>query len=63
MHVLVGVLVTAFGVAIAVFGPTFSKAVGSRASGRFDQSNAVAFRAIGVMLALVGLLYVIGVVG
>ncbi|MFD8262851.1 hypothetical protein ACFV19_28970 [Streptomyces griseoluteus] len=63
MHALVGLLVAAFGAALAVFGPAFAKGLRSGDGGPSDRGNAVAFRVIGGALVVMGLLYTIGVLG
>ncbi|MFE9538204.1 hypothetical protein [Streptomyces sp. NPDC006691] len=63
MHILVGIVLLAFGLAFAVFAPTMADSVGTRAGRVFARSNAVAFRVIGGLVALAGLLYACGVIG
>ncbi|MEW2051315.1 hypothetical protein OHS71_02365 [Streptomyces sp. NBC_00377] len=63
VHTIVGLLLAVCGAAVAVFGPTFAAKVGSRAGQRFEGSNTVAFRLIGAVLAVLGVLYAVGVVG
>lgn len=63
MHVIVGLLLAVGGAAMAVFGPAFAAKVGSRAGQRYEGSNTVAFRLVGAALAVLGVLYAVGVVG
>ncbi|OKK21932.1 hypothetical protein AMK16_01400 [Streptomyces sp. CB00455] len=63
MHVVVGIVVAVFGIAPAVAGPRFSAAVGSGAGQRFKVSDTAAFRLLGPVIAVLGVLYAVGVVG
>ncbi|MFB7741684.1 hypothetical protein [Streptomyces sp. NPDC056132] len=63
MHILVGIVLLAFGLAFAVFAPALSASGGTRAGRAFAPSNAVAFRVVGGLVALAGLLYACGFIG
>ncbi|MER7487621.1 hypothetical protein ABTY20_17250 [Streptomyces sp. NPDC126497] len=57
MTIVVGVLIASFGLALALVGPRVANTLGGRAGGRFETSNALAFRLIGTALVVLGLLY------
>ncbi|WP_394426182.1 hypothetical protein [Streptomyces sp. SGAir0957] len=61
MHILVGIIVAMMGAAIAVFGPRFGREVGSRSGRRFEASNSIAFRVVGVAMLILGIVYAAGV--
>ncbi|WP_167151236.1 ABC transporter ATP-binding protein [Streptomyces sp. MBT27] len=63
MHILVGLVIAVLGATTAVLGPKFAKDVGTRRARLFDDSNTVAFRLIGSVVAILGVLYAAGVVG
>ncbi|MER7565973.1 hypothetical protein ABTZ93_23825 [Streptomyces sp. NPDC097941] len=63
MNVVVGVLIALFGLITAFMGPRVATTLSGRPNGRFAASNALAFRLIGTVLAVLGLLYATGVVG
>ncbi|MEU9026236.1 hypothetical protein AB0D46_01615 [Streptomyces sp. NPDC048383] len=63
MQAVVGILVALFGIALAVAGPRFAATVGSGAGRRFERSNTVAFRVLGPVIAVLGLLWAVGVLG
>lgn len=59
MHALVGLIIAALGAVAALFFPKVSGATGRH----FRRSNHLAFRALGGVLVVLGLLYAVGVVG
>jgi hypothetical protein len=63
MTAVVGILIALFGLATAFKGPRMATTLSGRSNGRFETSNALAFRLIGTVLATLGLLYATGVVG
>ncbi|CAM5264163.1 hypothetical protein SXANM310S_02726 [Streptomyces xanthochromogenes] len=63
VHILVGLVIAVFGATAAVLGPKFAKDVGTRQGRLFDGSNTVAFRLIGAVISVLGILYAIGAVG
>ncbi|MGW0417955.1 hypothetical protein [Streptomyces sp. NPDC003015] len=63
MNVVVGVLIALFGLITAFMGPRVATTLSGRSHGRFAASNALSFRLIGTVLAVLGLLYATGVVG
>jgi hypothetical protein len=63
MNVVVGILIALFGLITVFMGPRMATTLGGRSNGRFGASNALAFRLIGTVLAVLGLLYATGVVG
>jgi hypothetical protein len=63
MDVVVGILIALFGLIPAFMGPRMATTLGGWSNGRFAASNALAFRRIGTILAILGLLYATGVVG
>lgn len=63
MQIVAGALIALLGLALTLFGPRFSAAVGSRAGRRFQSSNTLAFRLLGPVLVVLGLLYAAGLLG
>ncbi|MFK8906406.1 hypothetical protein [Streptomyces sp. YS-3] len=64
MHILVGLFLLALGLVFALFAPRLATTGGTRAAKRtFTASNVVAFRLIGTLIAVAGLLYAAGVIG
>ncbi|MFJ4714029.1 hypothetical protein [Streptomyces sp. NPDC088785] len=63
MNILVGIIIAAFGLFMAIAGPGLARTLGTRAGRRFEGSNTVAFRLIGTALAVLGILFAAGVVG
>ncbi|MFF7274881.1 hypothetical protein [Streptomyces griseorubiginosus] len=63
MQVVVGFLIALFGLVTVFMGTRLATTLAGRSNGRFGASNALAFRLIGTVLAVLGLLYATGVVG
>ncbi|MGK5497424.1 hypothetical protein [Streptomyces sp. URMC 125] len=63
MQIVAGALIALLGLALTLFGPRFSATVGSRAGRRFQSSNTLAFRLLGPVLVVLGLLYAAGLLG
>ncbi|MCS0636443.1 hypothetical protein NX801_12375 [Streptomyces sp. LP05-1] len=63
MRIVVGLLIALFGAFLAVAGPAFSERVGSERGRTFHSSDKVAFRGLGAVMAVAGLLYTFGVSG
>ncbi|MFE3854377.1 hypothetical protein ACFXPN_24950 [Streptomyces griseorubiginosus] len=63
MQVVVGFLIALFGLVTGFMGPRMATTLAGRSNGRFGVSSALAFRLIGTVLAVLGLLYATGVVG
>jgi hypothetical protein len=55
--IVVGALITLFGLATALMGPRVASTLSRRSGGRFEASNRLAFRVIGTILAAAGLFY------
>ncbi|MDQ0767186.1 hypothetical protein [Streptomyces canus] len=63
MNVAAGILIALFGLITAFMGPRMATTLSGRSNGRFEASNALAFRLIGTVLAVLGLLYATTFVG
>ncbi|MDQ0904778.1 hypothetical protein [Streptomyces canus] len=63
MNVVAGILIALFGLITAFMGPRMATTLSGRSNGRFEASNALAFRLIGTVLAVLGLLYATTFVG
>ncbi|MEV6552322.1 hypothetical protein AB0M57_26980 [Streptomyces sp. NPDC051597] len=64
MHILVGLFLLALGLVFALFAPRLATTGGTRSAKRtFTASNVAAFRLIGALIAVAGLLYAVGVIG
>ncbi|MFD1832141.1 hypothetical protein ACFSJS_21205 [Streptomyces desertarenae] len=63
MRIVAGALIALLGLALALFGPGSSAAAGSRAGRRFQSSDTPAFRLLGPVLVVLGLLYAAGLLG
>ncbi|MEU9192723.1 hypothetical protein [Streptomyces hundungensis] len=63
MHILVGIFLLVCGLVAAAFAPRLATFGGTREGRAFTPSNVIAFRVIGSLIALAGLLYACGVIG
>lgn len=59
MHILVGLIIAGIGALAAIFFPKVRGATGRH----FRRSNNFAFRTLGALLVILGLLYAAGIIG